>query len=129
MNTVIPTILTIIFILISHFIADFIFQTNNMAENKSSSNIWLSKHIVSYTTVLFLSMAFFNFMFLDFSYYSIIVFSLVNGAIHFIVDYITSRATKRLYEENRMHDFFVVIGLDQLIHNITLLLSAYLIFF
>jgi len=55
-------------------------------------------------------------------------FALLNGAIHFVVDYNTSRVTSRLWQEKRVHDFFVVVGFDQLLHSITLLGTAHWVF-
>jgi hypothetical protein len=42
---------------------------------------------------------------------------------HGVTDYFTSKWTSRLWEEKKVHDFFVVIGLDQLIHATTLLIT------
>lgn len=100
------TINKIIIVLVLHWIADFICQTDSMAKNKSSSNKALLSHIAVYTLVMCL---------VGFK------FALLNGVIHFAVDYCTSRVTKKLWAKQDVHNFFVVIGLDQLIHTITLI--------
>lgn len=89
-----------------HFIADFIFQSDWMARNKSKSNKALGVHILVYS--------------IPFTIIVGLKFGLVNGAIHFIIDYITSRITSRLWQRGEVHNFFVVIGLDQYLHFLTL---------
>jgi hypothetical protein len=49
-----------------------------------------------------------------------VIFAAINGALHFVTDYITSRASSNLWEEKKWHRFFVMIGFDQLIHQATL---------
>ena len=107
---------TLIIIIFSHWIADFVCQSDYMAKNKSKSWSALSLHILSYTGMLAL-LLFFKFDF------NAIGYALINGALHFIVDAITSRITSYLYSQNRVHDFFVVIGLDQAIHMSILVLT------
>ena len=41
---------------------------------------------------------------------------IINVALHFIVDLITSKITSKFWEEKNMRFFFVMIGFDQLIH-------------
>jgi len=94
----------------AHFVCDFVLQTNAMAQGKSSSNVWLGKHIGVYTGALFLSICW------TAPLGSALAYALMNGAAHFGVDYVTSRMTKKLWAEKRVHDFFVVIGADQAIH-------------
>ena len=101
-------------IILAHWIADFICQTNWMAQNKSKSYKALSLHILSYTTALALV------MFLLTQNSNSFLYALINGAIHFVVDAITSRITSKLYAKGGVHNFFVVIGLDQAIHMATL---------
>lgn len=105
-------IFTIILVLIIHWVADFIFQSDWMATNKSKSNKALLAHIGTYTLIM--SIAFIN-----------PLFGIVNGAIHGVIDYVTSRITSKLYSKGDIHNFFVVIGFDQLLHTITLIITAY----
>lgn len=49
-----------------------------------------------------------------------IIFVGVNGILHFATDYVTSRITSRLYARQDWHNFFVVVGFDQLVHQATL---------
>lgn len=95
--------LSLICVMWFHWIGDFYCQTDYMARNKSSSNKALGAHIGVYTLVLLLGT--FN-----------LTFALINGIMHFIIDYCTSRVTKKLWAEKKVHEFFVVIGFDQMLH-------------
>lgn len=95
-----------------HLVADFILQTDKMALNKSTSNVFLGHHVAVYTACL-----------LPFG----LVFALVNGVAHFVTDYITSRMTSYLWSKGKRHEFFVVIGIDQALHFTVLFLTIPLI--
>lgn len=101
----------------AHFICDFILQSDSMAQGKSSSNAWLFKHIAMYTGALFLILVWTH------SIAGVLLYCLVNGVAHAGTDYVTSRITKRLWAEKRVHDFFVVIGFDQAVHMTTLVVT------
>lgn len=108
MTTTLYIVLAIVW---THFIADFVLQTRMMAESKSFSNKWLGIHALVYT--------------LPFLWVGI-QFAIINGILHFIVDWITSRQTSRLWLERKVTLFFVVIGFDQAVH-ITCLFVSYFI--
>jgi hypothetical protein len=84
-----------------HCFMDFFCQTNDMATKKSSSNKWLAIHVLVYST---------PFLFFG------IPFALINGLTHFMIDYVTSRINKRLWDEKKVHYFFCGIGVDQALH-------------
>lgn len=92
-----------------HFVADFVLQTDWQAKNKSSRCDALLSHTFLYG--------------LCFAPFFGAPFALVNFLLHTGIDFVTSRITKRLYEKGRVHDFFVVIGLDQLLHYACLLIT------
>lgn len=88
-------------ILTAHWIADFILQTDKMATNKSTSFKWLSSHVAVYTLAMLPLGP---------------KFAIVNGVSHLMIDAATSRETSYLWKKQDRHNFFVVIGLDQLLH-------------
>lgn len=98
----------LIAILATHFIADFICQTDWMAVNKSVSWKALLIHTAVYS--------------ICFSYFGLL-FVVITFLFHTATDAITSRITSKLWVANERHWFFVTIGADQLIHYITLFLT------
>ncbi len=103
----------VIAIVWTHWLADFVAQTDNMAKNKSKSNKWLSIHVGIY--MLFL---------LPFG----VTFAILNGIAHWCVDYFTSRLNSWLYNEKKnIHMFFVGVGFDQAVHYTILFVTAYLL--
>jgi len=109
-------ILIIIFI---HWIADFLLQTKTMAVNKSKSNYWLFIHVFVYSlTWMFIGLFFFKLI-------QVLFFTITTFICHFITDYLTSRWTSKLYKEEKYYGFpafFSVIGLDQFLHYLQLIL-------
>lgn len=109
-----------------HFVADFLLQTDKMALRKSSSLKWLTIHVSTYS--------------LCFLFWGI-KFALLTFILHWLTDFLTSRATSKLWfftpvgvhfnagglrhelyapVGGNRHWFFVMIGLDQLIHFLSL---------
>lgn len=104
--------LDVLLILTLHLLGDFVLQSQKMALNKSKSSKWLGAHVGVYTLCLLpLGPA----------------YAAVNGALHFATDFVTSRITSWLYRENRIHEFFLIIGCDQYIHVVTLLATFWIL--
>jgi len=104
----IPVVI-VIMLCAMHVIADFALQTRKMAENKSKSIKWLSLHAGTYSCV---------FILISWQY------ALLNGILHWVTDYVTSRLTSKYWEEKKIHTFFLIIGIDQFIH-ISCLIGTY----
>ncbi len=107
-------IFQILFIILNHWIADFIMQTHEMATQKSKSNYWLTKHVVSYGIGMTASAALV--WYFSGAFIAGFIWLFINTILHWITDYNTSRWTSKLYAQQKYHDFFVVIGMDQVIH-------------
>lgn len=111
-------ILALLFI---HWIADFIFQTDWQAKNKSSNNKALLKHTLTYSGIIMVFA-------IIYGIYTVNdVFGLEFGFITFVchtaTDYITSRINTHLYQKGDIHNFFVCVGFDQFLHFAQLILT------
>lgn len=111
----------ILTVIVLHWIGDFVFQSDWMAQNKSKSNKALSLHVLAYTSV------FFVILLPLFSFSNLISYLAVNAALHFVVDHFTSQITARLWAKGDRHNFFVVIGFDQLLHYMCLILTLWIL--
>ena len=103
---------TITSLLVLHFVFDFILQTNWMASNKSRSIKALTVHISVYT----LGFVVFGWE-----------FALLNGLLHWITDFISSKLSFKAWHNEKRHLFFVILGADQLVHTLCLLYTAQLL--
>lgn len=91
-----------------HFLGDFILQSDWMALGKSKSSKVLVIHVLVYSAC-----------FLPYG----LKFCIATFALHFVTDFISSRATSWLWKQEKRHWFFVVIGLDQALHLTALALT------
>jgi len=114
---------TFLFIIFVHWVSDFVLQTQHMSTRKSSSNYYLTLHVVIYSFATILGWAL-VLPLLGIHLYSgpVWLAFLLIFVTHWITDYFTSRRTSKLYKEEKYHDFFVVIGFDQVLHYVQLLL-------
>lgn len=92
-----------------HYIADFELQNDWMALGKSKRLLPLTVHVGVYSLCFALLFGW--------------QFGLITFVCHWATDFVTSRITSKLWEKQKRHRFFCVIGLDQMIHSYCLLLT------
>jgi hypothetical protein len=105
----------IIAIIWAHFIGDFILQSDYHAVNKSKNNKALLDHIMWYSL---------PFVVLTIITPATVLWLIFNVIAHGAIDWITSRISSRLWQQNKKHWFFVTIGADQSLH-FTCLFASY----
>ena len=104
-----------LFILLIHFLADFGLQTHEQATNKGNSNKWLVYHVGVYSLIWFIA----SFIMFD-DLFKAFVFTVITFVFHFLTDYTTARVGKPFWENKDLHNGFVVVGFDQVLHYIQL---------
>ena len=92
-------------ILFAHYFGDFILQTNEMAINKSKSFLFLIDHIMMYMIGIFMIMIIPAAIGL-FKAETIIIWTILNGGIHFVFDFVTSKINAKLRQKENKHNFF-----------------------
>jgi len=131
---------TIIFVLALHLIADFLLQPNWIQTYKSRDNLVLLTHVVIYMMVMTLGLMFIA------SWQAALAYAFINSALHFLVDYCSSRlicsqakeitidvnepvsADKPLYEQVDLYIPSLLLGIDQLAHQACLILTLHILF-
>jgi hypothetical protein len=117
-------IFSIIFI---HWVADFVFQTDWQAQNKSKNNKALLSHTWTYSLVWFTFGAFYAMSDPNYVPWSLSLFVLITFVAHTITDYFTSRLNSKLWAKGDVHNFFVSVGFDQVLHYVQLFGTFYLL--
>jgi hypothetical protein len=108
----------ILFILVVHWLADFCLQTNDQALMKSTDMNQLSWHVLTYSAV-WLLMAYVLFG----DWWKAGSFAMITCGAHWLTDFATSRVSKKYWERKELHDGFVIVGFDQILHYLQLFLT------
>lgn len=115
------TVFLVIAIIFIHFVADFVVQTSWQATNKSKNNLALTMHVLSYSLIWFLVASIYGMITNNFMI--AFLFPMITFACHWITDYFTSRLNSYLWNKSDIHNFFVSVGFDQVLHYIQLFLT------
>lgn len=84
-----------------HFVGDFLLQNDKIAKLKSSSLKWLAIHSYLYAV--------------PFLFFGLKIAAVI-GSMHGVVDFATSKLTKKYAQNESKRMFFTVIGFDQALH-------------
>ena len=116
-------------IILIHWFADFVLQTDKQARGKSKNWNDLLSHTGTYSVIWLIPIIL---LFpKDWTTSQYVLTSLLFGGItfitHTITDYFTSRLNSKLWSEGKVHYFFVSVGFDQVLHYTQLFLTYYLL--
>lgn len=113
-------VLVIIFV---HWFADFVMQTDEQAKNKSKSLNALLEHTFTYTLIWFIPISF-TYLYAPHMFgYNMLWFLPITFICHTLTDYFTSKLNTYLWEKKDVHNFFVSVGFDQVLHYLQLFLT------
>lgn len=105
------------YLILVHWVADFVLQTREMGENKSKDNFWLTAHVTIYSlTTIVTWYLFFLLIKVPITMHSISLSFISIFIMHWITDYITSRMTSKFATNQKWYGFFTTIGFDQVLH-------------
>ena len=113
----------IIILVLMHIIGDFILQGSKLSKRKILKLPALFEHTGIYTATLIILSP----LFLSLTFLQSLIFSFLNGVLHFVVDFVTCKVKKKYWEVDE-EKYFKTIGLDQTLH-IIILIVTYLTLF
>lgn len=124
------SLVEIFIILLTHWVSDFVFQTHWQATNKSKNNLALTMHVLTYSIGWLIPMGYLfyingNSLFICF--FNSLFFSIYTFIFHWLTDYATSRLNSYLWAKGDVHNFFVSVGFDQILHYLQIFLFYYYI--
>lgn len=129
--------LTSFIIVVLHYIADFIFQAETWAVNKSKDFGSLTKHTATYSALWFVFSASMFSLYEGIGLYLSVIgalgFCLITFILHTITDYFTSKVTSRMFAAGKIGSpipnfgAFSVIGFDQVLHYLQLFSTYWII--
>jgi hypothetical protein len=131
------TLIEIFVIIISHFIADFWFQTETQALSKSKNINQLVSHTLMYSFIMFLFLIVgvntnsIEILFSGLYITKVLAFIGITFTAHTITDYFTSRWSSYYYRQGKFYGvpgFWFIISIDQVLHLIQLFTTYYLLF-
>jgi len=118
-----------ILIIITHWIADFIFQAETWALGKSKKITPLLKHTLTYSIMWFLPV-----YFMTDELFDSVIFVMITFITHTITDYFTSKIVSKRFDKGHygspIPNFgaFTIIGLDQVLHYLQLIITWFVLF-
>jgi len=107
----------IIIIILIHAIADFFFQGSKLSKLKVLKMPYLFEHVGIYTLFFIVLSP----ILLGLTFFQGLIFSLFNGIMHLIIDYLTGKF--KLKYNDHESNYLAVIGIDHTLHIIILITS------
>jgi hypothetical protein len=106
-----------------HAVGDFFLQGSKLSRLKALKLPYLAEHVGIYTGLFIILSP----VILGLTFLQGLVFSLLNGSLHFIIDYFTGKYKLKYYETNESK-YLATIGIDHSLHLIILIGSYMLLY-
>ena len=113
----------IIILILMHAVGDFFLQGSKLSRLKALKLPYLAEHVGIYTGLFIILSP----VILGLTFLQGLVFSLLNGSLHFIIDYFTGKYKLKYYETNESK-YLATIGMDHSLHLIILIGSYMLLY-
>lgn len=113
----------IIILILMHIFGDFFLQGNKLSKLKALKMPYLLKHVGIYTGIFIILSP----IILGLTILQGLVFSLINGFTHLLIDSITGKY-KFKYIETDESKYITTVAIDQTLHIIILIVSYVLLF-
>ena len=110
---------SIFIIFLLHVFAGFFLQSNRISKLKREKIRYLLEHVALYTLVFMILSP----ILLGLTIFEGIIFSLINGVLHFVVDYFTGKLKHKLIDKSEVN-YNLTIVMDYTIH-LVILVSTY----
>lgn len=107
-------------IIIGHFVGDYLLQSKWMFSKKDAVNGALLAHVFVYSLSVFAFLQSFL-LFSGETYDNTLLFIAINAFVHLLIDGVCSKVTKIYLKRFDYGAFFVILGLDQTLHVLTLI--------
>ncbi len=101
-----------------HAAGDFLLQGTRLSRHKAVKASWLLFHVGIYT-VFFIAL---SPVLLGLTFMQGLVFSLINGAAHFVIDFFTSKL-KKIYWHEHEGKYIAVVSFDHILHLLILIFT------
>lgn len=117
----------LILLLFMHFFSDFVCQSREQAERKSSSILALLVHCYEYTCWIGVTTIAISGIFKEIGVdvFGILWYTISLGYTHLCIDFCTSKFNKWAYKNKHDKLFWTGIGFDQWLHQICIIIFAH----
>jgi len=113
----------IVILVLMHAAGDFLLQGSGLSKLKASKIVYLLIHVGIYTAFFIVLSP----VLLGLTMKQGLIFSLINGSLHLIIDFITGKL-KSMYWEKNEAKYIIVISFDHFFH-ILILIATYVLLF
>jgi len=113
----------ILLLILIHTLADYFLQGKKLSRMKAFKPPYLFAHVGTYTLLFIILSP----ILLGLTFTQGLIFSLINGSFHLVIDYITGKYKLKFFNTDDTK-YYITSGLDHVLHLIILIASYVLLY-